>query len=96
MKRLCAFVALLLLTTGCGSGNVKGTVRFKGETLKSGTVTATASNGVSVQSLIDSEGRYEVKGLATRRSSCLRREPKAGQTGGVGRQRPERQGAALS
>ena len=64
MKHFVAVFAVCLGVTGCGgTGDVKGTVRYKGEKLKSGTVTAAAANG-SFQAQIDSEGQYEVKGLA--------------------------------
>ncbi|MFO0965950.1 MAG: hypothetical protein U0793_10255 [Gemmataceae bacterium] len=65
MKRSWVIVPLLLFTSGCGGvGDVKGTVRFKGEKLKSGTVTASASNG-TFQAAIDPDGQYALRGVGT-------------------------------
>jgi hypothetical protein len=66
MIRRFPWIALAgLWAAGCGgTGDVKGTVYFKGEKLKFGTVSVTASNGV-FQCLITEEGAYEFQGVGT-------------------------------
>ena len=63
MKRAVWFLVSCLFASGCGgTGDVKGTVSYKGEKLTFGSVTAHASNGSFADS-IKEDGTYELKGL---------------------------------
>jgi hypothetical protein len=56
-------VALACFSVGCGPsiGTVSGKVTYKGKPLTSGTVSFLGANNTTVQSPIDSEGKYSVK-----------------------------------
>lgn len=66
MKRSAWLIISCLLAAGCGgTGTVKGTVMYKGELLKFGSVTAVSAGGGVVQDNIKEDGTYELSGVRT-------------------------------
>ncbi len=65
MKRVVLLVFGCMFVAGCGGvADVKGTVTYKGQLLKFGSVTAVPSNGLTVQTNINEDGTYALKGLS--------------------------------
>src|SRR5215813_6127175 len=65
MKHSAWFVVGCLLVAGCGGvADLKGTVSYKGQMLKFGSVTAVPANGLAVQTEIKEDGSYELKGVS--------------------------------
>src|SRR5262245_40326044 len=65
MKHSAWLVVSCLFVAGCGGvADVKGTVSYKGQMLKFGSVTAVPANGLAVQSEIKEDGSYELKGVS--------------------------------
>lgn len=70
-KRTFWGLSICLIAAGCGGvATVKGTVSYKGDLLKSGSVTAEASNGTH-QAAIQPDGTFEMKGVATGKVNFL-------------------------
>ena len=57
------FVLLALVGCGSGKGDVSGTVTYKKNPLKFGSVTIVAANGLAFQGEIAENGRYEIKNI---------------------------------
>ena len=61
------FSAALLAAAGCGkaekpTGTVKGTVKYKGQPLNSGTVNFLSNTGAAGQGVLDESGNYAIEG----------------------------------
>ena len=70
MIRVCSglgAVVLMVLAAGCsrGTGNVSGTVKFKGKPLPAGTITFYDEANGAASSAIDSDGSYSVTKVVT-------------------------------
>ncbi|MCS7045963.1 MAG: hypothetical protein NZO58_06375 [Gemmataceae bacterium] len=70
-KRSLAAVLACVVMVGCGqTANVKGTVKYKGELLKGGSITAIAGNGTFAD-MIKEDGTYQLRGLRPGRVNFL-------------------------
>jgi|ERR1022692_4501295 hypothetical protein len=67
IRLVLIFVSMMFLVAGCGpgQGNLRGKVTYKGKTLAMGSVVVAGSDGAVKSGEINSEGDYEVKGIAT-------------------------------
>jgi hypothetical protein len=66
-RRSLAWLAVVLLASGCGIGygDVSGTVKYNGAPVAGGTITFYDSTGQPVSGEIKSDGTYAVKHVAT-------------------------------
>jgi len=72
MKNYVWIVAGCLFSAGCSRvADVKGTVSYKGQMLKFGSVTALPTSGLAVQSEINEDGSYELKGVGVGETNFL-------------------------
>ena len=64
MKHSAWIIVVCSFVVGCGSvADVKGTVSYKGQLLKFGSVSAIPPGGLLVQGAIKEDGSYELKGV---------------------------------
>jgi hypothetical protein len=93
--RLVALLGITLLTAGCmpGKGSLSGVVKYKGEPVVSGIVTAVGSDGAPRSARIQPDGRYEIPGLPTGKIRIAVESPDPreaeGSEGGEGAKKPK-------